>query len=159
MKRTGSVKRSLQRVMPTIFQPTLPVTTRYQGLMHLYPPTLCSSITWQPVLCFVQTSADADQLLHVTSCSLIPWPVVQWPVVLLYKCTMCYIWCILRHSAISIGQVFCTAHEAVIALFSYHLNWCAGMSRAERLGLLLLSQLGAEDDGSRYVQYAICFCC
>lgn len=28
VKRTGSVKRSLQRVMPAIFQPTLPVTTR-----------------------------------------------------------------------------------------------------------------------------------
>ena len=30
VKRTGSVKRSLQRVMPAIFQPTLPVTTRYK---------------------------------------------------------------------------------------------------------------------------------
>ena len=29
IKRTGSVKRSLQRVMPAIFQPSLPVTTRY----------------------------------------------------------------------------------------------------------------------------------
>lgn len=29
VKRTSSVKRSLQRVMPTIFQPSLPVTTRY----------------------------------------------------------------------------------------------------------------------------------
>ena len=29
VKRTGSVKRSLQRVMPTMFQPSLPVTTRY----------------------------------------------------------------------------------------------------------------------------------
>ncbi|DBB11182.1 TPA: hypothetical protein ACH3X3_006635 [Trebouxia sp. C0006] len=28
VKRTGSVRRSLQRVMPAIFQPTLPVTTR-----------------------------------------------------------------------------------------------------------------------------------
>lgn len=28
VKRKGSVKRSLQRVMPTMFQPTLPVTTR-----------------------------------------------------------------------------------------------------------------------------------
>lgn len=28
IKRTGSVKRSLQRVMPAIFQPSLPVTTR-----------------------------------------------------------------------------------------------------------------------------------
>ena len=32
VKRTGSVKRSLQRVMPAIFQPTLPVTTRYTVL-------------------------------------------------------------------------------------------------------------------------------
>lgn len=29
VKRTSSVKRSLQRAMPTIFQPSLPVTTRY----------------------------------------------------------------------------------------------------------------------------------
>lgn len=28
VKRTGSVKRSLQRVMPTMFQPSLPITTR-----------------------------------------------------------------------------------------------------------------------------------
>lgn len=75
--------------------------------MHLYPSTLCSSITLQPVLCFVQTTADADR----------------------------------------------------IALFPYDLTWSAGMSRAERLGLLLLSQLGAGDGGSRYAQYAICFCC
>lgn len=27
-KRGSSVKRSLQRVMPNVFQPTLPVTTR-----------------------------------------------------------------------------------------------------------------------------------
>jgi hypothetical protein len=33
VKRTGSVKRSLQRVMPAIFQPTLPVTTRYTILV------------------------------------------------------------------------------------------------------------------------------
>ena len=36
VKRTGSVKRSLQRVMPAIFQPTLPVTTRYAILCAMY---------------------------------------------------------------------------------------------------------------------------
>lgn len=36
VKRTGSVKRSLQRVMPAIFQPTLPVTTRYKNCCAMY---------------------------------------------------------------------------------------------------------------------------
>lgn len=60
VKRTGSVKRSLQRVMPAIFQPTLPVTTRYailcvhvQFLRHVrfllkyvFLATLCWLCVW-----------------------------------------------------------------------------------------------------------------
>ena len=70
VKRTGSVKRSLQRVMPTMFQPSLPVTTRYQALKYLHPWTLHSSIIVQPALVALQYLVDADQALHVMSCTL-----------------------------------------------------------------------------------------
>lgn len=108
VKRTGSVKRSLQRVMPTMFQPSLPVTTRYQALKQLYSLTLCSSIMLQPVLC-----ADADEALHVTSSAL-------FPLILLWRCTR-YPMCCCIVQAIMImqsGPVGCTAHETVVALCS-----------------------------------------
>ncbi len=41
VKRTGSVKRSLQRVMPAIFQPSLPVTTRYWCSQHVHIKQAC----------------------------------------------------------------------------------------------------------------------
>ena len=44
-KRTGSVKRSLQRVLPSIFQPTLPVTTRYLDLVTHLQSTLSTSMS------------------------------------------------------------------------------------------------------------------
>lgn len=43
VKRKGSVKRSLQRVMPTMFQPTLPVTTRYYAPVRFQHRYIASS--------------------------------------------------------------------------------------------------------------------
>ena len=75
VKRTGSVKRSLQRVMPAIFQPTLPVTTRYTILASctvLAPCTIpleaCLSCYPALVVCFGSMDfpkyAMASEIVH-----------------------------------------------------------------------------------------------
>ena len=51
VKRTSSVTRAVQRALPSLFQPRLPVTSRYQSLSWAVLHVLVGTYVYTAVMC------------------------------------------------------------------------------------------------------------
>lgn len=152
VKRTGSVKRSLQRVMPAIFQPTLPVTTRYNIVA---PCAILAPCTTPLEACLACYPALACVALILFSKYAIASEVVHQPHACLRSTPDQYPFSIA--AAVKPGKVHFfklqQAHRFILNCFAMT---TAGTSRVEKQARQVRNQPDAEGDGSRYVLCATC---